>query len=167
MGLYCSLALALPFIVYQAMLFVRPALTRRETIYVYLLLPGVAVLFIAGVLFAYYVFLGNALDFLLNSPFLEDLLGKPQLRIGEYISQITKILFGMGLAFETPLIIFFLAKLGIVNAKQLSRWRKFAIVGVFIVAAVITPTPDPINQLLVAIPLLLLYEIGVLLARIA
>ena len=166
-GLFCAVALALPFIVYQAMMFVRPALTRRETIYVYLLLPGVAVLFITGVLFAYYVFLGNALSFLVDSPFLEDLLGKPQLRIGEYISQITKILFGMGLAFETPLIIFFLAKMGIVTTGQLLRKWRYAVVIAFVVAAIITPTWDPINCSIVAGPLVALYFLGIFLSWIA
>jgi sec-independent protein translocase protein TatC len=166
-GFYCSIGLALPFLVYQAVMFIRPALTRRETVYVYSLLPGVAVLFIAGVVFTYYVFLPNALQFLVASDYLGDLAGKPQLRIGDYISDVTKILFGMGLAFETPLIIFFLTKLGVVTPRGLLRQWRYAVVIAFIVAAVITPTWDPYNCTIVAAPLISLYFLGILLSWIA
>ncbi len=80
---------------------------------------------------------------------------------------ITTLLFWIGLSFETPIAIFFLAKLGIVNPRGLGRFRRYAIVGAFAIAAIITPTPDPFNQTLVAIPMYLLYELGVLLARFA
>jgi len=87
--------------------------------------------------------------------------------IGEYISFVTKLLFWVGVTFETPLLVFFLAKLGVVTPEMLARYRKYAIVAIAVLAAVITPTPDPFNMMVVMVPLLILYEIGVLLAKLA
>ena len=105
-----------------------------------------------------------ALQYLLN---FGSSLADPNIAIGEYISFVTSLLLWVGVAFETPMIIFFLAKLHVVDAKKLVAYRKYAIVGAFIAAAVITPTPDPLNQLMVAIPIILLYELGIILARFA
>jgi sec-independent protein translocase protein TatC len=163
-SLIAGFILSMPVIIYQLMRFLAPGLTREERKYLYIIVPGGTISFAAGVLFSYFVMLPVGIRFLLT--FGGD-IARAQWTIGEYISFITTLMFWAGVVFETPLIIFFLAKLGIVTAQQLSRWRKFAILGIFIIAAVITPTPDPINQLLVAGPLLVLYELGVLLARIA
>ena len=163
-SLIAGFVLSMPIILYQLMKFVSPGLTDDEKKYLYLVVPGGTASFLAGVLFSYFVMLPVGIRFLLT--FGGD-IAQAQWTIGEYISFITTLMFWAGVVFETPLIIFFLAKIGVVSAQQLSRWRKFAILGVFVVAALITPTPDPINQLLVAVPLLLLYELGILLARIA
>lgn len=161
---YSGLALATPVVLYQAIMFLTPGLTRGERRYIRFLLPGALFCFILGVVFAYYIALPPALQFLI--PFLSD-IATPQIRIGNYISFVTTLLFGTGAVFETPIIIFFLAKLRIVNYKMLSRNRKYALLGAFVIAAIITPTPDPVTQSLVAVPLLLLYEAGIWLARIA
>jgi sec-independent protein translocase protein TatC len=87
--------------------------------------------------------------------------------IGEYITFVTTLLFWSGIIFETPLIMFFLARLGVITPQFLSKNRKFAIIIIAVIAAVITPTPDPFNMGLVMIPLLLMYEIGILLAKVA
>ncbi len=163
--LYAGVALALPFLVYQAVMFIRPALTRQEKGYLYLLLPGVVLFFATGVAFAYFVFLPPALHFLLQGPWLGDVL--PMISIGDYISVVARLLFAMGLIFEIPLLIYFLTKIGVVSPQSLSKFRKFAIVGAFIIAAIVTPTPDPLNQTIVAIPIILLYEIGILLSKLA
>ena len=165
-ALYCGVALALPFLVYQAVMFVRPALTRREATYTYLSLPFVAGLFLGGVVFTYYVFLPNALEFLVASEFLGDTMGQPMLSIGQYISDVSKLLFGMGLMFETPLLIFLLSKLGVVTPGWLLRKWRYAIVLAFVAAAIITPTWDPVNCTIVAGPLVGLYFLGILLAWI-
>jgi sec-independent protein translocase protein TatC len=87
--------------------------------------------------------------------------------VGEYLSFVTSLLFWIGVAFELPLFVYFLAKAGIIDAKTLSKNRKYAVVAIAVLAAVITPTVDPLNMALVMGPLVVLYEIGVLLARIA
>ncbi len=163
-ALISGVVLALPFIVYQLVMFIRPGLTSNERKYLYILLPSVILSFAAGVAFGYFVLLPPAIKFLMS--FGSD-IATPQIRVGNYVSLLTTLLFAIGLCFETPLLIFFLAKIHVVSAEMLSKFRKFAIVGAFIIGAVITPTFDPINQTLVAAPLIVLYEIGILLARLA
>lgn len=155
--------LALPVILYQVVMFVAPGLTGRERRYLYLFMPAALLAFAAGVAFAYYVLTPPALKFLLG---FSD-VATPLIRISNFVNLMLRLLFWMGVAFETPLIMFMLAQLGIVSAQQLSRFRRYWVVVAFILAAVITPTFDPVNQALVAGPLLVLYEAGVLLARVA
>ncbi|MDO8690957.1 MAG: twin-arginine translocase subunit TatC [Dehalococcoidia bacterium] len=163
-ALYSGLGLGLPMLLFQAIMFLAPGLTRNERRYLRFLLPGSVVCFILGVLFAYYIALPPALRFLI--PFLQD-IATPQIRIGDYVTFVTTLLFWTGVVFETPIVIFFLAKLKIVNYKMLAKNRKFALLGAFVIAAIITPSPDPITQIVVAMPLLALYEAGIWLARIA
>jgi sec-independent protein translocase protein TatC len=128
-------------------------------------LPLVIVFFILGALFGYFVTVPFALKYLLT--FTVGGLIQPLIDVGAYISFITTFLLWMGLAFELPIIIFFLTKIGLVNVARLNSYRKYAILAAFVLAAVITPTPDPLNQCLVAIPLWLLYEVGIVLSRLA
>jgi sec-independent protein translocase protein TatC len=103
-------------------------------------------------------------------PFLQGFMAdiiEQQWAIGEYLSFITSLLLWIGLAFELPLFVFFLAKIGLVNVEMLSKNRKYAIIIIAVLAAVITPTVDPLNMALVMGPLIVLYELGVILARIA
>ena len=155
--------LALPVILYQVIMFVAPGLTGRERRYLFLFMPAALVAFAAGVAFAYYVLTPPALKFLLG---FSD-VATPLIRISNFVNLMVRLLFWMGVAFETPLIMYMLALLGIVSAQRLSRFRRYWVVIAFILAAIITPTFDPVNQALVAGPLLVLYEIGVLLARLA
>ncbi len=155
--------LALPVILYQVVMFVAPGLTGRERRYLFLFMPAALVAFAAGVAFAYYVLTPPALRFLLG---FSD-VATPLIRISNFVNLMVRLLFWMGVAFETPLIMFMLAQLGIVSAQRLSRFRRYWVVIAFILAAIITPTFDPVNQALVAGPLLVLYELGVLLARLA
>ena len=155
--------LALPVILHQVIMFVAPGLTGKERRYLYLFMPAALVAFAAGVAFAYYVLTPPALRFLLG---FSD-VATPLIRISNFVNLMVRLLFWMGVAFETPLIMYMLAQLGIVSAQRLSRFRRYWVVIAFILAAIITPTFDPVNQALVAGPLLVLYEIGVLLARLA
>lgn len=165
-ALLMGIALALPFLVYQIVMFIRPALYQRERLFIRLALPVVFLFFAAGVVFAYFILVPPAMQFLLDNSFLTD-IATPQIRIGNYVSTAAKLIFGMGLAFELPLILYLLAKIGVVTAGGLiSKWR-IALVGSFVLAAIITPTPDPINQSLVAGPLILLYFTGILFAWVA
>lgn len=163
-ALICGVTLAMPVIVYQIGRFVTPALTKKERRYLYLLVPGATLSFVAGSAFAFYVMMPTAIPFLQG--FLADII-EQKWAIGEYLSFVTSLLFWIGLSFELPLFVYFLAKLGIVNAQMLSKNRKYAIIAISILAAVITPTVDPLNMFLVMGPLIILYELGVILARIA
>ncbi len=159
-----GLILASPVLVYQGVMFVAPGLTGREKRYLFGFMPAVVLAFGGGVAFAYYILTPPALHFLLT--FGGD-VATPLIRISNIVNLMVRLLFWMGLSFETPLVMYLLAQLGIVSAQSLSRFRRYWVVVAFILAAIITPTVDPVNQALVAGPLLVLYELGILLARIA
>lgn len=163
-ALLCGVILSMPVIVYHIGRFVAPGLTKKELRYLLVLVPGATLCFIAGVAFAYFVMLPAALPFL--GSFMADII-EQNWAIGEYLSFVTSLLFWIGVAFELPLFVYFLAKAGIIDAQTLSKNRKYALVAIAVLAAVITPTVDPLNMALVMGPLVVLYEIGVLLARIA
>jgi sec-independent protein translocase protein TatC len=162
-ALAAGIVLAMPFFVYQIIMFVSPALSRQEKKYVYFALPWITLMFIGGVAFGYYVLLPPAMKFLVT--FGND-IATPQIKIGNYISLVTRLLVAIGVVFELPVVTTFLAKLGIVSPQTLARQRKWAIIGAFVLAAVITPTVDPINQSLVAAPLIVLYEMSIWLAKL-
>ncbi len=163
-ALISGTALAMPVIVYQMLRFVLPALKPHERRYLYIIVPGATFSFLLGLAFAYFAMLPFALRYLLS---FGGNIAEAKWAIGEYISFVTKLLFWVGVTFETPLLVFFLAKLGVVTPEMLARYRKYAIVAIAVLAAVITPTPDPFNMMVVMVPLLILYEIGVLLAKLA
>jgi len=162
-GLILGLAVTMPVILYQIVAFIIPALYRRERRYLLLLLPGAAVLFTAGMAFGYFIVLPRTIDFLVSLAFG---VGSPMLRISDYIAFVTNVLFILGLAFQTPLVVFSLAKIGILKPQTMSRYRRHAVMVIAILAAVLTPTPDPYTMLMVMGPMYLLYELGGLLARI-
>ena len=156
--------LAMPVILYQVIMFVAPGLTGREKRYLLGFMPGVVLAFVAGVAFAYFVLTPPALHFLLT---FGGGLATPLIRVSNIVNLMLRLMFWMGIAFETPILMYLLAQLGIVNARMLGRFRRYWVVVAFILGAIITPTVDPVNQALVAVPLLVLYELGVLLARVA
>ncbi len=158
-----GLIIAMPVIVYQALQFVSPGLKPGEKRWLYGTVGGATVLFLSGVSFAYYVALPPALNFLFN--FGGD-LAEPNIRISSYIDFVTRLLFWTGVSFETPLVIMYLARFGIVRAGQLVRWWRLAIVAAFVIAAIVTPTIDPVTQSLVAGPIIVLYGLGIVLAVI-
>ena len=163
-SLVTGIVLALPVVLLQIILFVAPGLTTREKRYLYAFLPAVLLAFAAGVSFGYIVLIPPAINFLIN---FGGEIAEPTIRISSYINLMTMLLFWMGLVFETPLIMFILARFGVVSAAGFARWRRHWIVVAFVLGALITPTFDPINQSLVAIPLIILYEFGILLAKLA
>src|SRR3990170_457515 len=156
-----GLIFGMPVITYQALRFVSPGLKPGERRWLYGTVLGATLLFLAGVAFAYYVALPPALDFLLN--FGGD-LAQPNIRVGSYIDFVTRLLFWTGVSFETPLVVMFLGRFGIVSPGQLLRWWRLAIVAAFVIAAVVTPTIDPVTQSLVAGPIIVLYFLGIVLA---
>ena len=162
--LVVGMAIAMPVIAYEAWAYIAPGLTRKERRYVVAIIPGATISFVIGVLFAYYALLPAALRFLsgFNTDFVEY---TPD--IEKYLSFISRLLIASGLIFQLPLVMFFLSKVRLINPRMLNGIRRYVIVAAFVVAAVVTPTPDPFNQLLVAVPILVLYEVGALLARLA
>ncbi|MCP4542001.1 MAG: twin-arginine translocase subunit TatC [Chloroflexi bacterium] len=156
--------LAMPVIVYQLFLFVAPGLESREKRYVLIGAPLAALSFATGVLFAAYILLPAALPFLTG--FLSTVV-KNQYSIDYYISFVSNIMVWAGLVFETPLVMYFLAKLGVVDHRGFAKARRLVVVGAAAGAAIVTPTTDPLNMMLVMVPFMLLYEFGILLARIA
>ena len=156
--------LAFPVIVYQVVMFVAPGLTGRERRLLLGFLPAALLAFAGGIAFAYFVLTPPALNFLLS---FGSEVATPLIRVSNIVNLMVRLLFWMGVAFETPLIMYLLASLGLVTARGLGRFRRYWLVVAFIMAAIITPTFDPVNQAIVAGPLLVLYEIGVLLARVA
>jgi len=163
-ALYCGIALSLPYLIYQLVMFFAPALGDKEKRYLYLSMPLVVVLFAAGVCFAYFIFLPPALKFLLT--FGSD-IAQPMITVSNYVSVLVRLLLAVGLVFEIPLVITLLAKLGVVSPQKLAKGRKWAILAAFVLGAIITPTMDPVNQTLIAAPIIVLYELSIWLAKLA
>ncbi len=159
-----GIALAMPLLIYELVMFISPGLTGKEKRYFLWLLPGAALLFILGISFSFFILLPRAVEFLLT---FGSEIATPQIRIGKYISLLTRLLFWVGVSFETPLVMFFLAKIGVVTPRSLARKWRFAILIAFILGAVITPTIDPITQTMVAVPIIALYGLSILLAFLA
>jgi len=154
---FAAVFFTFPVTLSQIWLFVAPGLYKREKL---LLIPFLALsypLFIGGGLFGYLVVFPYAFEFLIN--FDQNLV--PSLRVGDYLSFTIRLLFVFGLVFELPLISLLLTRMGMVNHKQLSKFRRYAIVIIFISAAVLTP-PDIVTQALLAAPLIVLYEISII-----
>jgi len=159
-----GLVIAMPVIMYQLFQFARPGLEPVERRYVLVGAPAASLSFAAGVVFAATVLLPAALPFLQG--FLFGIV-EQRYSIERYISFVSNILVWAGLVFETPLVMYFLAKLGVVTPEGFAKARRVVIIGAAAGAAVITPTTDPVNMLLVMVPFMLLYELGILLARLA
>lgn len=159
-----GLVLALPFIVYQVWAFIAPGLYEHEKRLAVPFLLGAGFSFALGALFAYYGFLPFAIPFLLG--FLGEVI-TPQISIGRYMGQVLMMMGVMGLVFEMPVVSYLLARLGILSSAFLARNWRIAVVLLLSLAALITPTVDVVSLSIVTIPLLVLYWISVLVARVA
>jgi sec-independent protein translocase protein TatC len=163
LALIASFVLAFPFISWQIWGFISVGLYRRERMIVYKFVPFSVLLFAAGVLFGYFILIPTALGFLASYG-NQDVM-QNSFTLGFYLSLIAMLTLITGLIFETPLVMYIIARIGLVSAKGFASFRKYFIVIAFVIAAVVTPTPDAVTQLCLAIPLILLYEFGILLAR--
>jgi sec-independent protein translocase protein TatC len=157
-------AIAMPVIIYQVLSFVTPALYENERKYLLIAVPGVTLSFAIGVLFCYFLMLPFAIAFLGN--FQTDIF-EQNWTAERYLDFVATFMFWVGLTFELPIVMYFLSKMGIVSAKRMASFRKYAFVMAFVIGAIITPTPDPINQTIVSLPIYFLFELGVILARFA
>jgi len=153
-----GLFLALPFVLYQIWLFVRPGLHVHERRLAAPFIMAATLLFYLGGAFAYFLVFPAAFNFFLSyiNPEL-----KPMLSIKEYVSLVMLLMLAFGAIFETPIIILFLGLLGIFTSDTLKKGRRYFIVLSFLIAAILTPTPDVINQTIMAVPLMLFYEVGI------
>ena len=164
LAFFASLIITCPFIIYQIWKFISPALHSTEKKYVLPFVFFSTLLFVSGVLFGYFIALPPAFEFFVsfNNQYLQSMIS-----FSDYISLLVTFLLGFGLSFELPVFMFFLAKLGIVNSQMLSQQRKYAILVIFIVAAILTPSPDALSQILMAIPLMFLYELSIFITKFA
>lgn len=149
--------ITLPILIYQVVAFIYPALYENETKLIMPMIISTMLLFVIGVSFAYFIVYPFTIKFFLN--FSSDTL-LPYLTISSFISFITNMLITFGLIFQLPCIFWFLGRMGILKPEFLKANRKYALLGILVMAAVITP-PDVVSQLLVGIPLYVLYEIGI------
>jgi sec-independent protein translocase protein TatC len=160
---------ALPVLLYQALMFIRPALESPDELSIFravafIAIPLVAVFFLSGMAFAYFIMLPMGLKYLQG---MGTAFASVAWNIREYFSFVLAVMLWIGASFLTPLIMALLARLGFVSPKTLTRQWRYAIVGIAFVAAAITPTVDPVNMGLVMAPLIGLYVLGVIMARIA
>ncbi|MCX7610442.1 MAG: twin-arginine translocase subunit TatC [Ignavibacterium sp.] len=159
-----GIILSLPNIFYQLWKFISPALRRNERKYILAIVIFSSVCFLAGILFAYFVMLPLTLSF--ASQFGTTAI-KNEFAIDEYMSIIISVMLAAGLVFELPMLSFFLSRLGILTPEFMKKYRKHSIVLILIAAAILTPGTDPISQLILAVPLFLLYEISILVSKLS
>jgi sec-independent protein translocase protein TatC len=153
---------AAPIIFYQIWKFIAPGLYQKEKKYVVPFVVFTTVFFFGGAAFGYYVAYPFACRFFINlgSDF------QPVITVNDFFSLTIKMLLGIGLVFEMPTLVFFLSRMGIITSRWMIKNFKYAVLAVFIVAAIITPSPDMVNQTIIAVPMLLLYGISILVALI-
>ena len=161
-GFWGGVVVSLPVIFYQIWEFVTPGLFRHEKSYLLPFLVFSTLLFLTGGFFGYFVVFPFGFQFFLG---FSDGTIRALPSVGLYFSLALKLLFGFGLIFELPLVMVFMAKMGLVNAPMLAQGRKYALMIIFVVAAILTP-PDVISQVLMAAPLMVLYEISIILVRL-
>jgi sec-independent protein translocase protein TatC len=160
--LLSGFTIALPYIIFEIWLFIAPALRVRSRVKGLIAIPAAIFLFVGGMSFAFFIMLPTAL------PFLFKFMGlTTQPRPSSYYTFVTNIMFWIGISFEFPLVIYLLASLGIVKAKVLAAQWRIAIVVIAVIAAIVTPTVDPVNMGLVMAPMIVLYFISIGLAYIA
>jgi sec-independent protein translocase protein TatC len=162
-ALFAGAILAMPWMLTQLWLFIRPGLHEHEKKYVYIFVPAATLLFLTGVAFSWFILLPSAVNFL--STFMASIFSA-EWTSQEYIGFATSFLFWIGVSFEIPLLVYFLSLFGILSAKMLREHWRIAIVAIAVLAAVITPSIDPVTMLLTMLPLLLLYIMSIFLASI-
>lgn len=158
-----GIIIAFPYIFWEFWKFIRPALTKKELQNTRGVVFWVSLLFFTGVAFGYFVVAPYTLNFFGNFQLDENI--ENRWTLSSYFDTLIPLILGAGLAFQLPLLMIFLAKIGLVSATYLRKVRRYSIVIILIIAAVITPGPDVVSQMTVAIPLLLLYEVSIILTR--
>ena len=163
-AIYSGIVLAMPLILYEIYRYIDPALHPHERRFVLAMGLPVLALFLLGIAFCYFVVLPNAIRFLFT--FGSDVI-EVRPRASAYLGFVTTFLLAMGLVFEMPAIIYALVRVRVLDRRWLAKQRRYVFLACFVIGAIITPTPDPFNQSLVSVPLYLLFELGLFLARFA
>ncbi len=159
-----GIIIAFPYLFWELWKFVKPALSSKETSYARGSIFWVSLCFFTGAAFGYFLLAPFTFNFLANFKLGTSTVYEYKPTLDDYIETLTNLLLGCGIAFELPVMAFVLAKIGLINAGFLRRYRKYALVIILLVAAIITPSPDWTSQVIVSLPLLLLYELSVLIA---
>lgn len=159
-----GILIALPIIIVQVMLFILPGLYDKEKKWVLRFVPFSILLFYAGAAFSLFVLLPITLEFFLVQ--MVQGIAEPNISLEEYVNYMVSMILVGGLVFQMPIVLFFLTLMGILTSKKLAAARRYAILIIFIVAAIATP-PDPFSQIVVAIPMLILYELCIWTSRMA
>ncbi len=162
-SIVAGLIVSFPYVLWELWRFIKPALKEKESKAASGFIITATLLFLTGVLFGYYIVTPMAVYFLGNYQVDITIGNKPSL--DSYISIVTTLVLLMGLVFELPMIVFFLARFGIITAAFMHKHRKHAVIVILIVAAIITPTTDIMTQMLVAVPLWILYEVSIIVAK--
>ncbi len=159
-----GIVVAFPYLFWELWRFVKPALSSKEVRYARGSIFWVSLCFFTGVAFGYYLLAPFTFNFLASFKLGTTSIYVYRPTLDDYIESLTNLLLGCGLAFELPVLAYVLAKIGLINADFLKKYRKYALVVILLLAAIITPSPDWTSQVIVALPLLLLYELSVLIA---
>jgi sec-independent protein translocase protein TatC len=160
--LICGIILSMPYTLYCLWKFVAPGLLPKERHYISRLVFFTSFFFFAGVAFGYFVLLPAALTFFSTFGTQHIVLN---VALDQYVSFMLALLLGSGLVFELPMISYFLTKMGILTPQFMRKYRRHAIVVILIIAAVVTPTPDMVTQTLLALPMIVLYEVSILVSK--
>jgi sec-independent protein translocase protein TatC len=161
-SVFAGFLVALPVVLYQLWAFIVPALTTKERLASAILVPASVILFFVGLTFSYFLVLPAGIKFFMGFA-TADL--QPLFSLGEYLSFVISFLLPFGFIFELPLVILVLAKLGIISSAFLSTKRKVVLVMSFVIGAVISPTPDIFSQTMVAVPMIVMYEISIFIVK--
>jgi sec-independent protein translocase protein TatC len=163
LSILCGFILASPFIFYQLWVFIRPSLYENELMIARKFIFYLTFLFLIGIAFGYFIISPLTLNFLLTyelSPNIENMIS-----INSFVSTISVLSFSMGIVFELPILIYFLTKVKVINSKFLKKQRRIAFIVIFIIAGFITPSTDIFSQTLVGLPLYILFELGIIIAK--
>jgi len=164
LGLYLGIVMAMPWVLYQVWLFVAPGLYKHERRAVASFITSAMLLFLCGIAFGYFVMLPQVLTYIIH--FATDGPIQPLISINEYFSLILIVLLGLGLVFEMPVVVFILSLFGIVTPKFLLKNFRYAMLGITVMAAIVTPTPDATTMLIFMAPMVVLYFVGVVVSYV-
>jgi sec-independent protein translocase protein TatC len=157
-----GLIIAMPYLLYEIYRFIKPALKNSEKKYSSLVIGFSSLLFFAGVLFGYYILSPISVNFLANYSLSDSI--ERNFKVSSVINFISLLTLGAGVIFELPIVVYFLSKIGLLTAETMKRYRRIAIIVILIISAIITP-PDVMSQIILTFPILILYEIGIFIAR--
>ncbi|MDC0580059.1 twin-arginine translocase subunit TatC [Bacteroidia bacterium] len=157
-----GLIMAMPYVLFEIYRFVKPALKKSERKFSFLVIGFSSLLFFSGVLFGYYILSPISVNFLANYSLSDNI--ERNFKVSSVVNFISLLVFGAGIIFELPIVVYFLAKVGLLTGESMRRYRRVAVVVILIISAVITP-PDVTSQIILTFPILLLYEIGIIIAN--